>query len=131
MNTLRLFFQFYVLRTLGFFLSCFVSTASLYNLVNKAKFVRDFSLYVYFFSLHVSRDYVPIIMRYNCIYMTLCTCHSVWVTGMQEHMLLHTRHSSTIWSCIPDSNPYRITSNKCRINTVVSPDDGHIVARNM
>jgi len=24
-----------------------------------------------------------------------------------------------------------ITSTKCRINTVVSPDDGHIVARNM
>jgi len=39
---------------------------------------------------------------------------------MQEHMLLHTRHSSN-----------RITSTKCRINTVVSPDDGHIVARNM
>jgi len=25
----------------------------------------------------------------------------------------------------------RITSTKCRINTVVFPDDGHIVARNM
>jgi hypothetical protein len=33
--------------------------------------------------------------------------------------------------CIPDSHPHRITSTKCRINTVVSPDDGHIVARNM
>jgi len=33
--------------------------------------------------------------------------------------------------CIPDSHPYRITSTKCHINTVVSPDDGHIVARNM
>ena len=29
------------------------------------------------------------------------------------------------------SHPYRITSTKGRINTVVSPDDGHIVARNM
>ena len=29
------------------------------------------------------------------------------------------------------SNPYRIPSTKCRINTVVSPDDGHIVTRNM
>jgi len=26
---------------------------------------------------------------------------------------------------------HRITSNNCRINTVISPDDGHIVARNM
>jgi hypothetical protein len=29
------------------------------------------------------------------------------------------------------SHPYRITSTKCRINTVASPDDGHIVAKNM
>ena len=33
--------------------------------------------------------------------------------------------------CIPDSYPYRITSTKCPKNTVVSPDDGHIVTRNM
>ena len=33
--------------------------------------------------------------------------------------------------CIPDSHPYRITSTKCRINTVVSPDDEYIFARNM
>ena len=32
--------------------------------------------------------------------------------------------------CTPDSHPYRITSTKCRINTVVSPDNGHVVARN-
>ena len=33
--------------------------------------------------------------------------------------------------CIPDSHPHRVTSTKCCINSVVSPDDGHIVARNM
>ena len=33
--------------------------------------------------------------------------------------------------CIPDSHPYRITSTKRRINTVVSPDDGHVGVRNM
>ena len=32
---------------------------------------------------------------------------------------------------IPESHPQRVTVNKCRINTVVSPDDGHIVARNV
>jgi len=32
---------------------------------------------------------------------------------------------------IPDSHPYRITSTKCRTNTVVSPDDGYTVTRNM
>jgi hypothetical protein len=29
------------------------------------------------------------------------------------------------------STCFRITSAKCRMNTAVSPDDGHIVARNM
>jgi len=39
----------------------------------------------------------------------------------------------TVWyaPCIPDSHPYRITSTKFCIITFVSPDDGHIVARNM
>jgi len=32
---------------------------------------------------------------------------------------------------IPVSQPHRVTNTKCRINTVISPDDGHIVARNM
>ena len=47
-----------------------------------------------------------------------------WLSGMQVGMKL-------IPTCIPDSHRYRITSTKCRINIVVSPDDGHIVARNM
>ena len=33
--------------------------------------------------------------------------------------------------CVPDSHPYRVTSTKCLIDTVISPDDGHIVAQNM
>jgi len=32
---------------------------------------------------------------------------------------------------LPDSHLYRVTNTKCRIRTVFSPDDGHIVARNM
>ena len=32
---------------------------------------------------------------------------------------------------IADTHPYRITSTKGRINTDVSPDDGHVVARDM
>jgi len=27
--------------------------------------------------------------------------------------------------------PYRITNTKCRIDTVISPDDVHIIERNM
>jgi hypothetical protein len=38
---------------------------------------------------------------------------------------------SFIPPCIPDRRPYRVTSTKCRIDTVSSPDDGHVVARNM
>jgi len=45
-----------------------------------------------------------------------------WLSGRQGGMIHFTLHTS---------HPYRITSTKCRINTVVSPDDGHIVARNM
>jgi len=39
---------------------------------------------------------------------------------VQQHMLLHSRQSST------QNNKYQVSHN-----TVVSPDDGHIVARNM
>ena len=63
------------LRTL-----CFLDRASLYNLADKANLVHNFSWYVYFFSLHVSGDYVPIIGRNNCIYAMLGTCYSVWMT---------------------------------------------------
>jgi hypothetical protein len=30
-----------------------------------------------------------------------------------------------------DSHPHRVTNTKCRIDTVISPDDGLIIARNM
>ena len=79
--------------------------------------MHNFSYYVYFFSQRVSVDYVPIIRRNNYIYATLGTCYSVWMTVWYEP------------GCIPDSHPYRITSTKCRINAIVSPDDGHIVGR--
>ena len=58
------------------------------------------------------------------MYATLGICHSAWMTvwyaGWNE-----------IPPCIPDSHPNRVTNTKCRIDTVISPDDGHIVARNM
>jgi len=36
-----------------------------------------------------------------------------------------------IYICIPDMHPHRVTNTKCRIDTVISPDNGYIVARNM
>ena len=101
-----------------FKISCFVDSASLYNLVNKAKLVQTFSQYVPFFSLQVSGDNVSIIRRNNSIYATFGICHSVRMI---------------VWSAgyLQDSHPHRVTNTKCRIDTVISPDDGHTVARNM
>jgi len=48
---------------------------------------------------------------------------TVWYAGWNEN--------SFIPPCIPDTDPFRITSTKCRTNKVISPDDGHRVARNM
>jgi len=51
--------------------------------VNKANLVHKFSYYAYFFSLHISGDYVPIIRRNNCIYATFGNFILYgWVTGM-------------------------------------------------
>jgi len=58
----------------------FYRLASLYNIVNKTKLVHIFFYYVYFFSLHVSADYVHNIRRNNCIYATLGSFYSVWIT---------------------------------------------------
>jgi len=33
--------------------------------------------------------------------------------------------------CRPDSHPYTVKKYQCRTDTVSSPDDGHIVTRNM
>ena len=45
----------------------------------------------------------------GCVYATLGTCHSV----------------CDCLVCIPDSHPYTVTSTKCRIDTAISPDNGH------
>ena len=93
---------------------------------------------------------IPVIIRRNnCVYATLGTCYSVWMTVWYAGWKLHTSHHQEkqlclcdTWylllcgwlsgmqvpTCIPDSHPHRITSTKCRISTVVSPDDGYIVA---
>jgi len=69
------------------------------------------------------------------------TCYSVWMTGMQEHMLLHTRQNTILdilcgWLSGMQEHMLLLSGMqggmwKCLINTVVSPDDGNIVARNM
>jgi len=67
-------------------------------------------------SLHVSGNYIPIIRRSYCTYVTLVffTLYG-WLTG-----LLQTNQPRT------QSEKYQ-----CRIDKVSSLDDGHIVALNM
>ena len=76
-------------------------------------------------SLHVSGNYVPIIRRTYCIYATL-VCFTLygwlfslgtmygWLSGLQTRQ-----------------PPIQSEKYQCRIDTVSSPDDGHIVTRNM
>jgi len=63
---------------------------------------------------------VSISRRNNYIFATLYTCYYVWVTVWYAG-----------WNVSFHPAYHRIKSTKCRINTVVPPDDGHIVARNM
>jgi len=63
-------------------------------LVNK-QLDAQFFKYGHLYSLYVSGSHVPIIRRItvsmrHLVYVTLCR----WQSGMQEHMLLHTRQSS-------------------------------------
>jgi hypothetical protein len=75
------------------------------------------SFYVYFYSLHVSGSCVSIIRRNNCISTTSVICHSVWMTVW---------HAGCIAPCLPDVHPHRVTNIRCRIDTVISLDDGQI-----
>jgi len=38
---------------------------------------------------------------------------------------------SLIQTCTPNSYLYRVTYTGCRIDTINSPDEGHMAARNM
>ena len=89
-----------------------------YNLVNKANLVHNFLcmfipvLYISGANMCSSSGVITV------IYARLVTCYSVWMT---------------VWfaPCKPDSHPQRVTNTKCRVNTLFTPDDRQIVARNM
>jgi len=57
---------------------------------------------------------IAVCMR-RLVLVTLCG----WLSGKQGA------------PCLPDSHPYSVTSTKRRIYTAISPDDEHIVARNV
>jgi len=67
-------------------------------------------------SVHVSGNYVQIIRRTYCIYATLVFIILYgWLSGLQQ----------------TGQPPIQSEKYQCRIDTVSSPDDVHIVARNM
>ena len=61
-------------------------------------------------SVHVSGNDVPIIRRIYCIYATLVFFMGGCLVGR------------------PDIHPYRVKNTSVHIDTVSSPDNGHIVA---
>ena len=93
-------------------------------LVNETKLVHDlFLVYLvnFIYKLHMFRTSpgpssgeTTVFMRH----LVLVILYS-WLSGTQDGF------------CIPESQLYRKTSLKCRINTVVPPDDGLGEVRNM
>ena len=47
---------------------------------------------------------------------------TVWCAGLDE---------SLIQTCTPNGHLYTVTYTGCRIDTIDSPDDAHVAARNM
>jgi hypothetical protein len=72
--------------------------------VNKANLVHNFSYYVFSF--------------FYMFRATMCPSSGEITVYMRQ-------------PCIPNSHPHRVTNTKCRTDVVISPDDEHIVARNV
>ena len=102
---------------------CFVDRASLCNLVNKTNLMHKLLLTYLSISTCFGRLLAHHQEKQLCFYDT-------WYLLFCMDDCLVCRVECFILPCIPHSHPHRITSTKCRKNTVVSPDDGPVVARN-
>jgi hypothetical protein len=113
--------------------------------------VHNFSYYVYFFSLRVSGNYAPIIRRNNCTLHTRQSSTQTdkyevsysysyfswwWARSCPKRVEKINKHTNILcrWLVcrvpwVPDSHLHRLINTKCRIDTVISPDDGHVVVR--
>ena len=59
-----------------------------------------------------------------------------WVLVCSKHVENWNKHiqkiiGRNVQTCIPDSHLHRVTYTRCRIDTIESPDDEHLYARNM
>jgi len=92
--------------------------------VNNELDAQFFFIYVYFYSLDVSDNHMFIIRRINCINMIYGLCYFAYMTVLYEGLLF-------IQICVPDGHLHTVTYTRFRIDTVNSPDNGHIAVRNM
>jgi hypothetical protein len=81
--------------------------------VNNQLDAQFFFMYVYFYSLHVSGNHVPIIRSINCINTT---------SGISMRL---------IQTYTPSDHLYRVIYTRCCIDTINSPHNGHMAARNV
>ena len=102
---------------------CFVDRASFYSLVNRTYLVHKIFLICF---LLFSTCFGKLRARHQDKIPYLCDAwyQSLFVDNSLVCM-------GGIPPCISNSHLYRVTNTRCRICTVFSPDDGHIVARNM
>jgi len=102
---------------------CFVDRAPRYNLCKQPTWRTVLSSYVFISVLYMFRTSMCpssgelIVSIRHLVYVTLCR----WPSGM------HNRRSSTQ----SDIYQHRVTYTRCRIDTINSPDDGHMDVRNM
>jgi hypothetical protein len=91
--------------------------------VNNQLDTHFFFVYGYFCSLHVSGSHVTIISR-------ILSIHLVYVTVYRRPFVVQV-WMSLIQTYTPNGHLTRVTYTRCRIDTINSPDDGHMAARNM
>jgi len=96
--------------------------SNMLNLVNKANLVHNLLdtlisfPYVFRATMCPSSGEITVFMRHLVLVILYGR-----LSGIQGGMT----------PCVPDSRPHRVTNTMFRIDTVISPDDGHKVARNM
>jgi hypothetical protein len=106
----------------------------LYNLGNRANLTHNlFLVYLFLVYLSIYTCFGRLCAYHQEKQLCLCdfgTCYSVWMTVWYT-VWKENGKINFIPPCVPDRHSHKIKSTKFRINTVISPDDGHIVARNI
>jgi hypothetical protein len=98
-NSVIRYFGSYLQTSLRRHFIFFSDRASQYITVNKTQLGAQFFLYIYFYSIHVSGNHVPIIRRINCINTIPGICHSVWMTISHPEWQLCTK-LGFIYKCL-------------------------------